>query len=182
VVETLNSDQDWAMHQFRVLDYVTNLSQVVIRYSIADQPNNSVTEGAVDAFRIDDFLCTAATWTTYGAGCTGSNGIPQQSLVSLPALGTTFQLDADNLGGGAAFMVIGLAQDFQLLSPFGFAANCLLIAQADAVEFLPQAGGSSTWSMSIPNNGAFTGLHIFTQVVEFGSINAVSGGGDAEIR
>ena len=170
------------MHSFRVLDYFTNLSQIVVRYSIADQPNNSVTEGAIDAFRIDDISCTTATWTTFGSGCAGNNGTPSMSLVSLPAMGGTLALDIQNLAGGAAFIATGLGTQNLPLQQYGFGSGCSLLVTTDAVQFLAQAGGTAAWSLAIPNNSAFAGLHIYNQVVEFGGTSAASAGGDGEIQ
>jgi len=181
-IETLSANQGWEVHSIRLLDHFTNLNQIVVRYSIADQPNDSVTEGAVDAFRIDDTSCTAAAWTSFGTGCVGGNGTPSMSLVSLPALGSTFTLDAQNLAGGAAFMVTGLGSQNVSLQPFGFGSGCALLATTEAVQFLVQGGGNSTWNMNIPNDPAFAGLHVFNQVVEIGTVSAVSAGGDGEIR
>ncbi|MCR9246033.1 MAG: hypothetical protein NXI31_13460 [bacterium] len=183
-VETLSADQGWQMHGFRVLDYATNLSQIVVRYSIADQPNNSVTEGAVDAFSIDDTTCSGATWTAFGAGCPGTNGVPSMTLASLPELGTNFALDVDNLGGGAAFMVTGLGQQILPLQQFGlgFGPTCLLVANNDVTQLLLQNAGMSTWSMSIPNDPTFAGLHLFNQVIEITAQSAVSNAGDGEIQ
>ncbi|MCR9246032.1 MAG: hypothetical protein NXI31_13455 [bacterium] len=182
-VETLAANQGWRVHGFRALAYVTNLSQVVVRYSIADQPNNSVTEGAVDAFAIDDITCSA-TWSAFGAGCPGTNGIPSMTLASLPELGTNFALDVDNLGGGAALMVTGLGQQSVSMQPlgFGFAPNCLLLVTSEATDLLMQTAGMATWSMSIPNDPGIAGLRLYNQVVEITTQSAVSNAGDGEVQ
>ena len=50
-IESLAEFPGWETHGFRVRDHFTNLSQFRMRFAVADQPNNSVTEAALDAFR-----------------------------------------------------------------------------------------------------------------------------------
>ena len=181
-LETLSANQGWVVSGFRVLSHFTNLNQIRVRWSIADQPNNSVTEGAVDTFKIDDFSCTQAAWASYGAGCVGGAGTPSLALLSLPALGTTFSLDVGNLSGGAAFMVTGFGQQNVSLTPFGFGAGCNLLVTTDAVQLLSQAGGMASWSIPIPNDPSLANLHIFNQIAEVGTVSAVSAGGDGTVN
>jgi hypothetical protein len=49
---------DWVDRSVRISDFVTPTSQVKVRFSAMDSPNNSVSEGGVDAFSIVDFYCT----------------------------------------------------------------------------------------------------------------------------
>ncbi|HOO16198.1 MAG TPA: hypothetical protein PLU99_03735 [Phycisphaerae bacterium] len=44
--------------QWRVSDFVSLTSQFRVRFSIADNPNNSMTEAGVDAVRVYDATCT----------------------------------------------------------------------------------------------------------------------------
>jgi len=181
-IENLGPYPGWVLHRFRLRSYFSNLAQIVIRWSVADNPNNSVTEAALDAFRIDDVTCTPASWVAFGSGCAGGNGVPALQMISAPALGTTFSLSANNLAGGAAFMITGLAQQSVALQPFGFGAGCTLLVTGDAVALIAQAGGTASWSMAIPNAPSLAALHLWNQVVELGAIPAVSNGGNGEIR
>ena len=48
----------WVDRQWRVSDFVRLTSQFHVRFSIADNPNNSMTEAGVDAVRVYDVTCT----------------------------------------------------------------------------------------------------------------------------
>ncbi len=56
-LETVTNDPRWLTREFRVADYVIPTAQMRIRFSVADNPNNSVTEGAVDDVRLTSFTC-----------------------------------------------------------------------------------------------------------------------------
>ena len=182
LIDTITGLSGWDATGFRIRDYFSNLGQIVIRFSVEDQPNNSVTEAAVDAFRIDDPLCNAPSWTSYGTGCTGGNGVPSINALTLPQLGGQFTLHATNLAGGVALMVTGLAQQSVSLQPFGFGAGCNLLTTTDATQLLLQANGVAIWILPIPNTASLAGLHLYNQVVEVGAVPAVSAGGDAEVQ
>ncbi len=61
VVEEVGNASGWQEASFAVEDFVTPTDQVRVRFSISDQPNNSVTEGGLDAFSVTAFVC--------GSGC-----------------------------------------------------------------------------------------------------------------
>jgi subtilisin family serine protease len=48
----------WVQREVRVADYVTPSGQVRLRFSVADNPNDSVTEAAIDDVRIREVVCT----------------------------------------------------------------------------------------------------------------------------
>lgn len=49
----------WVLHEVRVRDYGVPTAQFRMRFSVADQPNNSQTEAAIDALVIQDRACAA---------------------------------------------------------------------------------------------------------------------------
>ncbi len=51
----------WQEGRFRVDQFVAPTAGVRFRFNVADNPNNSVTEGAVDAFRIIDYQCDSVS-------------------------------------------------------------------------------------------------------------------------
>jgi len=114
----------------------------------------------------------------------GGNGVPLLQLATLPAIGGTFSLGVQNLAGSFAFMVTGLGQLSVPLLPLGlgFGASCTLLVSPDLIQSLPQAIGSATWSLAIPNAPALAGMHLYNQVAELGAPSAVSNAGDGEIR
>jgi len=79
LVESIAGSTGWVLKQIRVADYVTPNSQVRMRFSVADQPNDSVTEAGLDAFAIRELVCSQpATLTgfqvavgTYTSGVLG---------------------------------------------------------------------------------------------------------------
>jgi len=123
-------------------------------------------------------------WTVLGAGCPGQNGVPSLQLGSLPALGGVYRLDVQNLAGGLAFLVAGLGQQNLPLQPFGlgFGPGCALLVSADASVVLPQTGGTASFGLPIPNDGALAGLDLFSQVGEFAAVSAVSNACQAQVH
>jgi hypothetical protein len=57
LVETVGNTSGWTTHSFRVADFVTPTSQVSVRFNATDNPNDSVTEAALDDFHIEQVLC-----------------------------------------------------------------------------------------------------------------------------
>jgi hypothetical protein len=53
-----NTPPGWNRRSLYVTDYVTPTNDVRIRFSAMDYPNDSVTEGAIDAIEIIDITCT----------------------------------------------------------------------------------------------------------------------------
>ncbi len=74
-VEQVGDAAAWTYHSFMVSDYVTPTSQVRVRFSAVDNPNNSVTEAGVDAFTVVRLNYNPSIWAgeysfSAGAGCT----------------------------------------------------------------------------------------------------------------
>lgn len=126
--------------------------------------------------------CGGPTWAAFGSGCGGGGiGVPALTSISPPQLGQTFRLAVHNVTSGTAFMVLGLSPQNLSLQPYGFGANCALLASPDVVDVLVTSGGTGNWSLAIPNLTAIAGLHLWNQVLELGAARAVSNGGDGEI-
>ena len=53
----------WTESRFKVSDFITPTTNVRVRFNVTDNPNNSLTEGAIDAFSIVDYECSAASCT-----------------------------------------------------------------------------------------------------------------------
>lgn len=56
-VENVGGQGGWVVRTFNVADYVAPTAQIRLRFSATDNPNNSVTEAALDALRITRFEC-----------------------------------------------------------------------------------------------------------------------------
>jgi hypothetical protein len=82
-VQTVTSTNDgvntaWEESSFLVSDFVAPTMHVRVRFSVVDQPNNSVTEAAIDSFRVEAFLCPAA--------CAGDVAQPADGKVNISDL------------------------------------------------------------------------------------------------
>jgi hypothetical protein len=51
------SHDDWAVHDVRLADYVPLTATVQVRFSVSDNPNNSLTEAGIDAVNVFDVQC-----------------------------------------------------------------------------------------------------------------------------
>jgi len=77
-VETVTGVQNsWQVASFRVGDYVTPNATVQVRFRVSDSPNNSVTEGGVDLFRVERFVCASCTTALDCADADFCNGSEQ---------------------------------------------------------------------------------------------------------
>ena len=58
VVESVPAgNNQWTLNQFRVGDFVSPSATVQVRFRVSDNPNNSITEAAIDVFRAEVFNC-----------------------------------------------------------------------------------------------------------------------------
>ena len=172
----------WAPQAVRVRDFFATPGQVALRFVTSDNPNNSVTEAALDAYRIADFVCTPASFVTYGAGCSAGGSAPVLVAQNLPQLGTTFVLGVQGLGSGLRVMLVG---DTAVNTPLPlpeFAANCTLLATPQVAELLANGGTSATWSLTIPPTPSLAGVRLYAQAFELGSPWTLSQGGQLELR
>jgi hypothetical protein len=58
-----DTSSTWKNHSFLVGDVVAPTANVKVRFSVADAPNNSITEAGIDNFQVEAYLC--------GSSCTG---------------------------------------------------------------------------------------------------------------
>lgn len=63
-----NNGNQWKLVTFNVSDYVAPTAQVRVRFSVADNPDNNVTESGVDAFSISDYDCSGCPSDVNGDG------------------------------------------------------------------------------------------------------------------
>ena len=112
-----------------------------------------------------------ANYTPFGAGCTGTLGVPSLHAVpgTRPALGATFGLAVDNLPNNIAILTIGFSNTATGaiplpldLSSFGM-PTCFLLADPLATVFLVGASQSATWNWNLPNNAAYFSTWFYNQ-------------------
>jgi len=184
-METVGDGVGWQSASLRIRDFTQNLSQVRFRFSVSDNPNNSVTEGGLDAFAIVDVQCASPTFSTFGAGCAGGSGaIASLSNINLPTLGSNFQVQFQGLAptAQAALMVIGFGNTTWNgaplpadLGPVGMPGCSQYITFDDFELSGPVFFGFSTWSKQIPLNTNLAGVRFFLQgfAVDPGAPNAL---------
>jgi len=74
-VESVANTNGWSHHSFAVSDFVTPTATVRLRVSATDNPNDSVTEAAFDAVRIEELSCTTALPDCNGNGIVDADDI-----------------------------------------------------------------------------------------------------------
>lgn len=115
-------------------------------------------------------------WGPFGAGCAGSNGVPQLSAGSIPALGQTFTLNASSMpvAGGLWLTSFGFSTSSMPglgslpfdLAPFG-APGCNVLVSVGALLLSVQSGGNGTLAIGIPNNPTLVGVSFANQAWVF---------------
>ncbi len=75
LVEAIGNSGGWVPRSYSVNDILTPSSTFHVRFSAVDNPNNSVTEAAIDALRIEDFFCDAVLDDCNGNGIVDSDDI-----------------------------------------------------------------------------------------------------------
>lgn len=122
-----------------------------------------------------------SAYYTYGAGCAGTLGVPTNTASVRPAVGQTMVVNHANVPAGVIpFLGFSntLFSGFPLpidAAPLG-AAGCPIRTSADLNMGLAfAAGGVATWSVAIPLDNVFVGLHVYTQSFSFDGINTLGG-------
>lgn len=119
---------------------------------------------------------TAATGSTpgygfFGPGCPSTLGITNLTATSTPALGTTLNVDMNNLPLSVAVMMIGLSKTSSVFGPLPLdlallgAPGCSGRVSPDVSSFLLGAGNQATWSLTLPNLPVLLGTVFFNQAI-----------------
>jgi len=135
--------------------------QSVAFESFASNLVASDTNGTWDVFVHD--RCELATWTNYGAGFPGTNGVPSFTSRADPVLGTTVTLDLANSYGNATvgLLIIGF-QRTTIHTNWG--SDVLADPLITRVLVLPASGASL--SDLIPNDDDLCGFTLDLQAIE----------------
>jgi len=181
-IESVSGTSGWESRTLEVTSIFPNPNQFVMRFSVSDNPNNSVTEAALDAFRVVDADCAVGTFSTYGTGCSAGNSAPTMQALSMPNLGTSFLVRADGLDGNPTAVIAGLAGENLPLTIPAFANNCTLLARSDVVELLNVFNTFAIYQLAIPNNANLAGTQVHLQFIEFGTPWTMSQGGVGTIN
>jgi len=120
---------------------------------------------------------TSAQFHAYGAGCIGLGGVPslQAAAGNTPAIGTTFAMNISNLPaiGGAAYIFFGTSnyQFGPLWLPLDTGiigwTGCTAYVAPDSGQFFAHTTGTSTVSITIPNNPVLQNFTFYAQTLSF---------------
>lgn len=124
----------------------------------------------VTALQIRDI--SPAQFTTNGTACPSSVGVSSLSVSGMPIVGGTLQVDMANVSPLGVPLMIGGATAVPpyMISLAGLTTDptCLLITSVDAVAGpLSVVGGTASFSLPVPNNGALVGFELFLQGAQY---------------
>ena len=135
---------------------------LVTFYGASSNLVSNDTNGSWDVF-VRERCMFAATWSNYGSGFPGSNGVPSLTALSDPELDSALTLALSNSYGGFTFgvMFIGF-QQATFHSSWG--GDLLVLPAITLVVGLPPSG--TTLSGTIPNEVGLCGFEIDLQALE----------------
>ncbi|MFG0284533.1 MAG: GC-type dockerin domain-anchored protein [Phycisphaerales bacterium JB039] len=96
LVESVGDSADWVVADHQVNQFVSMTSQFRVRFSATDNPNNSITEGGIDAFKLRSVECV-----TCRADLTGDGSLDIFDFLEFQNLFGAGDLTADFTGDGA---------------------------------------------------------------------------------
>lgn len=149
LMDSLSSTAGWEKRSYVITDFVSLSNNVQVRFSSSDQPNDSVTESAVDAFNILYASCSPALTLDvdplfWGQNATlrATNATPNEEVffaysvrgtgaTFVPQLNVTLGIASPKLGGTAFADATGLATFTSLLPD----RNGSLVIWMQAAEF-----------------------------------------------
>jgi hypothetical protein len=134
--------------------------QVIGFHSIASNLVTSDTNGTWDVFVHEP--CNAS-WINYGAGYTGTLGIPSLTAGAPPVIGTSITFDIGNSLGKSTGALL-FAGDTAIDVPTSAGGDLLVVPTITA--FLPLPAGGLSVPVSIPNTTLLCGFVYCVQVLE----------------
>ncbi len=144
--------------------YVDNVLEMDVSGSFANGRmgfyNFSQAGVTYNAFTLD----CPATWSNYGAGWAGTNGVPSLTLSSPPVLGTTIDIQMGNASGTDAnsCFVYGF-DDTPMMSGFG---GMWMVDVIGIVPFHPIPAGGLNEPYAVPDLIELCGVEMFAQLVQ----------------
>jgi hypothetical protein len=149
-------------NNFSAAPSISDDARTIAFYSLASNLVLNDTNPYVDAF-VSGPCDNPASWSNYGAGFSGSNGVPTLTSQNDPALGTTITLDIGNSLGLSTVGVLFLGfNQANIHSTLG--GDLLLIPTITQLIGIPASGLSVTGFL--PLDGTLCGLDLYLQVIE----------------
>jgi hypothetical protein len=121
-------------------------------------------DGGADVFVVKIVTaCAPGSWTNYGTGWPGTNGIPSLTAIGDPILCTTLAVDfANSLGASTvALLMIGFQATDQ---PTAYGGHRLVVPASSFLVSLPAAG--LALSGPLPCDESLCGLAVYAQALE----------------
>jgi Tol biopolymer transport system component len=140
--------------------------------SYADNLVAGDSNGFEDVF-VHELCSLPATWSNYGAGFAGTNGVPSFTSRQDPVLGTTITLDlANSLGSATVGLEVVGFQRTVIHSSWG---GDLLVVPA-FVTPITLASGGATFTGALPEDATLCGVVLDLQAIEAdpGAVHGVS--------
>jgi hypothetical protein len=123
---TLTGQTGWAIHTFRVADFVAPSSQTRLRFSITDVAPGSITEGGIDYLRVLEIDCSAlpvgAAYCAANVNSTGQSATIR-AVGSAVVADNAFTLIAEQMP--AAKSCLFFFGPAQMQQPFGNGFKCI---------------------------------------------------------
>jgi Tol biopolymer transport system component len=136
--------------------------QVVAFYSSASNLVAGDTNGAYDVF-VHEYCLTTASWTNYGSGFPGTNGIPSLTSQQNPSFGATITVTLDNSYGAPTFgfLVVGLQR-----GSFHMKSGAQLLVVPTMIETIHFSNGADSFTGTIPVDESLCGVAVDVQGIE----------------
>lgn len=109
----------------------------------------------------------------FGAGCPGTSGVTNLDATSLPILGQTLTVQANNLPQNAGVMLLGFSRTTSVFGPLPLnlaivgAPGCFGRVSTEGQFLLIGAGNQATFNVPIPNIAALMCLPFYNQMLVF---------------
>ncbi len=157
----------WLERYFRLSDYVVPSANVRVRFSIADNPDNSDTEGGVDTFRAELLNCPSAN-TVLRIG----SGVNTTCFTQLtpPVIGTSWVTRVNHVGHpGAVFTAILLYSQGTTGPIIGAGELLVNLGSQKLLQSLVVSSGTiDVHSIPIPPDATLAGAFAATQAAILG--------------
>ena len=136
--------------------------QIVAFGSIATNLVAGDTNGYSDVF-VHEYCATTASWTNYGSGFPGTNGIPSLTSQQNPSFGATITITLDNSYGAptSGFLVVGLQR-----GSFSMKSGAQLLVVPALIVPISFSYGANYFTGTIPDDFDFCCVAVDVQGVE----------------
>lgn len=153
LVETISGtgNNQWTVSSFRVGDYITPTSTTQVRFRILDNPNNDITEAAIDLFRVQQFDCGICQ-QDIGYGGPG-NGVLSMCGGDLSS-GTFADVKLEN-GPANSFVILGITN---AVTPVPLGSGTV-ISGAPIFELQMPTDANGEFTLPIPGGGGPTTMY-----------------------